>query len=504
MTANRRGVIVWARARRIWRVSVFLGCAAVAGCSTPSSVLTGPTPPPPLNNNIVRLSTDTYTNGTSQHMTQVEPDVVAAGMTLVAVFQSGRFFDGGASNVGFATSQNGGLSWVHGFLPGTTVFASPTGPYDRVSDPSVAFDAKHNVWLAATLPLSTSATPAVIVNRSTDGGLTWGLPVAVAPNQVNDKDWITCDNSSGSSYYGHCYVQWDDPNANGLIHMSTSTDGGLTWSAPANTAVNNTGIGGQPLVQPNGTVIVPISDFSFANILAFRSTDGGATWSAAVTVSSITFRFEDGFLRSAPLPSAAMDGSGKVYVAWQDCSFRVLCAANDIVMSTSSDGLSWSSRARVPIDATTSGIDHFIPGIGIDPATMGAGAHVGLTYYFYPIAACGGSCQLEAGFVSSQDGGATWSAPTLLANAMSLAWLASTNQGYMVGDYIATAYSAGHPYGVLAAANPPNGVIFDEAIYATKPGVITFGAVRRSSAGEHPIPGVRSNPGPHPVHPPIL
>ena len=38
------------------------------------------------------------------------------------------------------------------------------------------------VWMIATLPISnTSETPAVVVSRSTDGGLTWNNPVSVGP-----------------------------------------------------------------------------------------------------------------------------------------------------------------------------------------------------------------------------------------------------------------------------------------------------------------------------------
>ena len=494
-------------ARLLRRVCIFLGAAALlAACTSHSAVLPGPTLPPPQNLNVTRLSTDPYTNSTSQHATQVEPDVVAAGLTLVAVYQSGRFFNGGSSNVGFATSHDGGMSWVHGFLPGTTPFSSPPGPYDRVSDPSVAFDAKHNVWLAATLPLALSmpTSPAQLVSASADGGITWGLPVVVAPNQIaTDKGWIACDDSSGSPFYGHCYVEWDDPNASNLIHMSTSTDGGATWSAPANTASNNTGIGGQPLVQPNGTVVVPISNANESSILAFQSTDGGATWKSAVTVAPITDHLVAGNLRTGPLPSAAMDGAGRIYVAWQDCRFRAGCTGNDIIFSTSLDGTSWAPVARVPVDATTSGTDHFIPGIAIDPTTMGAAAHIGLTFYYYPVSACGGSCQLDVGFVSTQNGGATWSALTLLAGPMSLGWLALTDQGFMVGDYMATAFAGGHPYGVFAVANPNSGAVFDEAIYAPKPGIITSAGVFRSSAGEHPIPGIRADPGRR-LRPPII
>ena len=64
-------------------------------------------------------------------------------------------------------------------------------------------------------------------------------------------------------------MAWDDPSINGLFWMSTSMDGGQTWSAPANTGDVATGIGGVPVVQPNGTVVVPTSDDAGADMLAF-------------------------------------------------------------------------------------------------------------------------------------------------------------------------------------------------------------------------------------------
>ncbi|HKV58261.1 MAG TPA: hypothetical protein VJO32_08260, partial [Ktedonobacteraceae bacterium] len=102
---------------------------------------------------LTRLSTDPYTNTDSQHQTEVEPDTFAFGHTIVSVFQVGRFFSGGASNIGFATSTNGGETWVHGFLPGTTFNATPPGPYARASDASVAYDAAHKVWIISYLGL---------------------------------------------------------------------------------------------------------------------------------------------------------------------------------------------------------------------------------------------------------------------------------------------------------------------------------------------------------------
>jgi hypothetical protein len=77
-------------------------------------------------------------------------------------------------------------------------------------------------------------------------------------------------------------------------------------------------------------------------------------------------------LRSGPLPSAEIDAEGRVYVVWPDCRFRRACKVNDLVMTTSTDGISWTPVARVPIDSLNSRLDHFIPGLGVNPSTGGA------------------------------------------------------------------------------------------------------------------------------------
>ena len=76
--------------------------------------------------------------------------------------------------------------------------------------------------------------------------------------------------------------------------------------------------------------------------------------------------------------------------------------------------MNWSRRQRASRSTrSTSGVDHFIPGLAVDPATSGAGAHLALTYYFYPNAACtAATCELDVGYISSPDGGAHWSAAT--------------------------------------------------------------------------------------------
>jgi Cep192 domain 4 len=457
---------------------------------------------------LVKLSTDKFTNLTSQHATEVEPNVWANGLTMVSAFQVGRFYDGGSSGAGFATSTDGGVTWTRGILPGITNLdpSNPAGIYDRVSDLVVAYDAKHAEWLVVTLPILNAGVvaPNLLVSRSKNG-LTWdNPPVTVTVDGDYDKPWLTCDNWPASPFYGNCYMEWDEP-PDDSVQMSTSSDGGLTWEPAADISSANGGIGGQPVVEPKGNVVVPIADGFESNILSFMSSDGGATWTSPVTVSPIMDHnlgppsyTEAGGLRYGPLPSAVVDSSGKIYVVWPDCSFRINCTSNDIVMSTSMDGTTWSPVTRIPIDPVTSGTDHFIPGITVDPATSGGTAHLGLVYYYYPTAACtAATCELDVGFISSPDGGANWTNPTQLAGPMSVTSLPATDIGYMVADYISASYVNGLAFGAFAVANPNAGATYDQAIYANANGLSAQARAHlRSSRGEAAIRHARSN---HPV-----
>jgi hypothetical protein len=436
---------------------------------------------------LTRVSSDPFTNPTSQHATEVEPDTFAHHGTAVATFQVGRFFDGGSTDIGVVRSATGGAGWgAPTFLPGITFsasspFGAPASPYERVSDPSVAYDARHGVWLISSIPLRPDTTvPTVLVSRSTDDGQTWGSPIAIpaAAGADLDKNWTVCDNTSSSPFYGHCYTSFDNFGANNLMLTSTSADGGLTWSAPAATAGNDRGLGGQPVVQPSGTVIVPFQTTN-NQIAAFRSTDGGVSWTAAAKVSAIRRHTVAGGLRSSSLPSAESDASGNVYVAWEDCRFRQGCSSNDIVYRRSSDGVTWGLTTRVPIDDKASGADHFVPGLAVSRGT--GPVKLALTYYFYPAASCPGGCQLEVGYISSPDGGASWSSPITLAGPMSLSDIAQTSQGPMVGDYISTSFSGGKATSVFAVGLPHTGSTYDEAMYApTTP--LAIGASSASNA----------------------
>jgi hypothetical protein len=461
--------------------------------------------PAAANVPLTRVSTDTFTNPTSQHRTQVEPDTFSFGSTIVMAAQTGRFFDGGASGIAVSTSTNGGGTWSQTVLPGITTFQG--GPYDRVSDPAVAFDPEHSVWMVSSLAIRNNPVRgvAVLTSRSTNGGISWGNPVTTATGSNLDKNWIACDTAATSPFFGNCYTEFDDTTNGNRIKMTTSTNGGLNWGPALNTGDNAGGLGGQPVVRPNGTVLVPINNANQTQIRSFRSINGGASWRATVLVANVQRHTVAGGLRTSPLPSAEIDAAGTAYVVWQDCRFRSGCTANDIVMSKSTSETTWGAVTRVPIDATTSGRDHFIPGIGVDRTTSGGSARIGLTYYFYPNTSCtAATCQLDVGYISSTNGGSTWSAATQLAGPITLSWLANTSQGRMVGDYISTSVfptaNGGRAYPVIAVANAPSGGVFDEAMYVPTGGLaVTGGSLRASSAGARSFPAGNQPGGAAPI-----
>jgi BNR repeat-like domain/RTX calcium-binding nonapeptide repeat (4 copies) len=425
---------------------------------------------------VQRLSGDPFANADSQHATEVEPASFAYGRTIVIAFQAGRFADGGASSIGYATSSDGGVTWRSGFLPGLTRVSSPAGSDERASDPSVTYDAEHGVWLVASLGILESGDE-LLVSRSADG-TTWSAPAPVARSTAGllDKEWIACDNWTGSPFRGHCYLSYLDASMNEIV-TRTSSDGGLTWSGiavpsgpPSQAEVN----GAQPEVRPDGTLVLVYATFSnrrfeSSELLAARSTDGGASFSAPEHVADLELATVPE-LRSPSLPQAAVDSTGQVYVAWEDCRFTSACAHDDLVLASSSDGVTWSQPVRVPTTRLGSGVSSLVPGLAADPDTGGTAAHLALVYYTLPVgcgsaAACAG---VEVATTSSSDGGATWTRPQRLdAESMPLGSIAADAQeGHMLGDYETVSFAGGRAVPIFSMAVAPVRGHLRQAIYA--------------------------------------
>src|SRR5947208_9834748 len=228
------------------RITLALALAATAALSLALSAS--------ANVAVTIIATDPFTNQTSQHATIVGPDTYSFGSTIVATAQWGRFTDGGASDIGVSVSTNNGASWTAQQLPGLTVNSTPPGPYARVSDPSVAFDAKDNVWMVSGLALDASLNgAAVTLSRSTNGGATWNNPVNVAvagAGQNFDKNWTVCDNTPSSPFYGSCHTTWDDFAHGNLLKIAYSRNGGVSWTLRRTPNVRV--IGRPPPTPPNG------------------------------------------------------------------------------------------------------------------------------------------------------------------------------------------------------------------------------------------------------------
>jgi hypothetical protein len=411
-----------------------------------------------------QLSRDQFV-GIAQHETQVEPDSLAVGSTIVTAFQSGRLVDGGAAGIGWAASVDGGRTWRRGLLERVA---------DRVSDPVVAYDALRRTWLIATLGASED-TSQLFLTRSRDG-LGWSRPEPAAgdPAEEYDKEWLACDNWRGSTFFGRCYLAYLEGET-GEIRIRRSLDGGRTWSSPASVPLDNpalVGNGAFPVVRPDGTLLVLYSVFGSIDpdddsVVVTRSVDGGVTFETARRVASLLT--EDVGLRAPPFVSADVDAAGTVYVTWADCRFTAQCTANGIVLVVSRDGVAWTPPRRVPFGLAEAAIDRFVPAVAVNPSTSGTRTDLAIAAYSATQAHGCRNCELvDALLIRSRDGGRTWAPPMRLnAEAMQLAWVADTGLGRMLADYISVSYVGGRPVPVLSLATEPEAGEYRQAIFAS-------------------------------------
>lgn len=396
-----------------------------------------------------------------QNVTQVETDTFSWGTTVVSAFQAGRSSKGyGAAAIGYATSTDSGQTWSHGLLPGLTASSpTPNASYPLVVNQSVAYDALHATWLVPSVTYVPSGTvfreKALLVSQSANG-TTWQLPVTAVPTDV-DKAWGVCDNTPTSPHFGSCYVAYSQLDSSLAMAVVTSTDGGATWTAPVQVP---DGLGGNafgynvyPLVQPDGTVVVVATDLNNgrngSKLMSFASTDGGASWSVPSTVATVRLHSITG-IRALNKPTADLDATGRISLVWADCRFQTQCSANDLVLASSSNGTTWTSPARLPLQALGSTDQQFDPGLAIAPGSSGVSAQLSVVYY--STVPCATTC-VDARYATSYDGGTTWSsAYTVNSSPMPITWLASSPRGRMVGDYNSVSFVGGSAVTVLPLA----------------------------------------------------
>jgi len=285
-----------------------------------------------------------------------------------------RAWDGSGSDYwcGVYTTFNAGATWNMGLMPHTGALA-----WDYAAgDPSAAFDLNGNVYFTClgfvrTNPISNNT---ISVTKSTDGGLTWGTPVAIVNAATtppfHDKPYMAVDVSTASPYKNNVYVSWTNFTSSGTspIYFSRSTNGGASFSTPMKiSGTLNLCQGSQPSVGPNGEVYV--SFLSYAGIdklYVVKSTNGGATFGTPVFVSNVVDPGDlPEYRRTPTIPSSATDissgpYSGAVYVVWQDGAR----GNHDVLLSYSRDGgATWSTAKRVNDDVGTT--SQFFPFVSV-------------------------------------------------------------------------------------------------------------------------------------------
>ncbi len=406
-----------------------------------------------------RLSRDPYRDADAQHETEVEPDSFTFGRATVATFQVGRRVDGGATNIGFAVTTDDGSTWRSGLLPGLTEASVPPGQSERASDPAVAFDARHATWLISTLALGEGVTR-LAINRSPNG-ITWSTAINAAEQSgaggdegvAFDKNWMACDNTPTSPFYGRCYLVYTHSADEEVLAVQWSDDGGATWS-PSVAIGPRPAVGVFPVVRPTGELVVAyLWETARFAIATSRSTDGGASWEAPVRIAEVDGRCGIQGFRGFPLPAADVDATGRLWVTWHDCQAPG-ASRSAVFVSTSLDGLTWSASTAV-----TRGRTAVLPTLGIDSGT----GSVAIAFMR------AGPAGIDVELIESAGSPSQWGSPRRLsAQSMPLEWMPRTSSGRMLGDYISVSFARGRPLVVWVLANPPVGASFSQAVYATR------------------------------------
>ncbi|HEX9236403.1 MAG TPA: sialidase family protein, partial [Actinomycetota bacterium] len=305
--------------------------------------------------------------------TEVEPAIAVDPNNadhVVAVFQESRFGSSGASDNGYATSQDGGQTWVTAPFPKLTITTG--GKWQRASDPSVAFGPDGAVYVSSLVLANVLCPSGIAVQRSDDGGLTWNDPVTIQADGncsvFNDKDWIAVDTNPTSPHLGRVYVVWDR-SVSGFepVVLKLSDDRGATWST-ANAINSPTGhdTSAIPIVHPNGDLSVLYSDIFKSKIFSQTSTDGGITFGAPTAVTSYQGIDPPDMRTGVQVMSlsASLDPTtDTIYTVWEDGRFRS-DGFNDVVLTESADeGATWSVPRRVNLDAPDSQLDHLTPAV---------------------------------------------------------------------------------------------------------------------------------------------
>jgi hypothetical protein len=247
---------------------------------------------------------------------------------LVASFNDYRRGDG---TCGAAWSVDGGDTWHDTTVPNGFVRGAAYGAarqyFQGGGDTAVAWDTKGNAYLQCQLFMrgpgvtnNPDTSSAIYVFRSTGNhGTSWnftGRPVVETRDStgviLEDKPFMTVDNTIGSPYQDRIYVTWTEfaADGTGYIWASRSNDYGEsfsprvlvsrnspfctnTYGVPTPQGNCNENQFSQPFTGTDGALYVVYANFNNTvtgsdnrnQMLLVKSTDGGVTFGAPVKVA---------------------------------------------------------------------------------------------------------------------------------------------------------------------------------------------------------------------------
>ena len=403
---------------------------------------------------------------------------------IVATWQQDRWGNGGSRGLVVGASFDGGATWTIVPIPGVTDCTG--GKFQRASDPWVTFAPNGDLYhMSLALDIDTPPNRpggfgpnAMLVSKSTDGGLTWSGPVTLMEDTnarfLNDKNSITADPTDPN----YVYAVWDrlqqstgdviNPERvpgnlafKGPAVIARTTDGGQTWEPVRKIydpgGINQT-LGNQVVVLPDGTVV----DF-FDELLAVKNPDGGLQGDASLALKrsadkgktwlphgqpirtnkifaagTITPDDHNPVRDAAFLFDVAVDPvSGALYAVWQDARFT---GFDQVAFSQSTDGgFTWSSPVRV--NGTPANGDNPLRQQAFLPSVAVANGVVGVSYYDFRND--DGSGELADHWLIHCHEGCTstanWGDEVRLTDASFDISQAPVARGFFLGDYVGLA-----------------------------------------------------------------
>ena len=433
-----------------------------------------------------------YPNSEPEPRADVNP---ANSSNIVGAYQQDRWNDGGGRGLVSSWTKDDGTTWHPVVIPGITRCSN--GDFDRASDPWVSFAPNGNLYAISLTFDAFDTHNGILVSKSTNGGESWGAPIAVAEDNTNglDKQSITADPFDSN----YVYATWDrflsppgfPPSDQGRFHaasyvqqayFSRTTNGGVSWEPPQvlyNPGTHAGTIGNIINVLPDRTLVDGFIVFANhkrtirgAYVADVRSTDLGATWSKKATLIAPVDPSFPGptdpdhpnlIIRGGELPDFAVDRvSGKLYAVWDD---DLPDGLDKVYFSQSADGgLTWSDPVK--INKTPTNVPTLDQQAFTATVKVAADGTVGVTYYDFRNNTSAPGLTTDYWFIhchATCTDPANW-AETHVAGPFDEEQ-APYARGYFLGDYeglvtIGNVFGSFYDQAVSRAANNPTDVFY--------------------------------------------